>query len=92
MALIATAPVALAGEPGEIVIALPDHGESRVLGGIAAANNIVVSWREAHQSFMTWSKDGGATFQPKVALRKGLRAKDFVPRHAVTSSGRPVPG
>ena len=76
MALIATAPVALAGEPGEIVIAPPDHGESRVLGGIAAANNIVVSWREAHQSFMTWSKDGGATFQPKVALRKGLRAKD----------------
>ena len=68
-------PVASADDLGGIVIAPEVPGESRLLGGIAAADNIVVAWQQGHLSFMRWSDDGGATFEPKVALRKGLRAK-----------------
>jgi hypothetical protein len=59
----------------EIVIAPASPGESRLLGDIAAANNIVVAWQQGHRSFIRWSTDNGSSFEPKYALRKGLRAK-----------------
>jgi hypothetical protein len=75
VAIVAMAPMAAADDLGGIVLAPEVPGESRLLGGIAAADNIVVAWQQGHLSFMRWSDDGGATFEPKVALRKGLRAK-----------------
>jgi hypothetical protein len=72
-AVVVVAPTVAAGE---LVIAPAVKGESRILGGVAAAgDNVVVAWQAGFRSFIRWSTDGGSTFQPKYVLRKGLRAK-----------------
>jgi hypothetical protein len=47
-----------------------------LLGDVAAADNIAVAWQQGSYSYMRWSTDTGATFEPASALRGGLRAKN----------------
>ncbi|MGZ5398310.1 MAG: hypothetical protein ACXWEI_23505, partial [Mycobacterium sp.] len=74
LAAIAAAPVA-AADPGDVTITTAGPHGTRLLGDVAAADNIAVAWQQGSYSFMRWSTDGGATFEPQSALRNGLRAK-----------------
>jgi hypothetical protein len=63
-----------AADPGDVTLTTAGPHGSRVLGDVAAADNIAVAWQQGSYSFMRWSTDGGATFEPQSALRGGLRA------------------
>ncbi len=82
VATLLAAPVALAGQPGDITLASAPDQRVMKLGDIASDDDLLaVVYQERNLSYMRWSTNAGSTFAPKVALRSGLRAKD--PRVAV---------
>lgn len=76
LALLTIVSPILAGASGTLILRTAAEGKVLTLGDLAAAGNIGAVWQEGQRSYLRWSEDGGQTFAPRVALRRGLRATD----------------